>query len=452
VRARNRALRRALPWLAPLVSVAVYTESELAEAAAAPTFTYGLDRSPPRAAYFGPEATRDECGLRERPGVYGPTEGWQRVSGPPRPLPRPRRDAQDIRASAWLELQFLWAHAFGACADPERAEAPYLSVKLVADSARLLLWLESRERVAGRADALRRALEALPEEQDALRAALALQRALPTQPAPGFEESLPALVSASERVAGHLEAAANAAGSRTVRLVWGGPAELVLGSDEEEARRRELLPLVDWRARTVVPRTPDEVFLLRRGDPGDPAILGAAAQEGRDGPYPALRAGRLLVLPTTDHWGRAILRSVQCAQTDPVSFALARGRDGAEFPELEGWSARDCARRAVAEQAGWLTDGPGEGAGTPRELAMLFGAARAALFHDSLDTGDPRLALTGRAVLGALEAAVPGERALLGEAEEALRAARISQEPAPRDLVEALRRVVVSLQPYRLAR
>src|SRR4029078_11754709 len=86
---------------------------------------------------------------------------------------------------------------------------------------------------------------------------------------------------------------------------------------------------------------------------------------------------------------------------------LADGRAVARFPELAGWSAVHCARRAVAEHRAWLSaDG---GAYPPhgwvgmqsaysepsmRTMGLLFTAARAALFLESIDEGRPELAVT----------------------------------------------------------
>ena len=104
------------------------------------------------------------------------------------------------------------------------------------------------------------------------------------------------------------------------------------------------------------------------------------------------------------------MRGIQCRTTDPVSFALADGETVARFPDVSGWSALDCARRAVAEHAAWLGAGMYDGAvrgwvaaqteGAPASavaLGRLFTAARAGLFLESL-RAEAQLPLTVRAV------------------------------------------------------
>jgi hypothetical protein len=71
------------------------------------------------------------------------------------------------------------------------------------------------------------------------------------------------------------------------------------------------------------------------------------------------------------------MRTVQTTLTDPVSVALLSGEDVARFPDVPGFSARDLARRALAEHA----------AG-----ADPSAAARARAFAASLDA-EPELRL-----------------------------------------------------------
>jgi hypothetical protein len=162
--------------------------------------------------------------------------------------------------------------------------------------------------------------------------------------------------------------------------------------------------LVDWRA-LVAPRLPEEMLVLRPGRPDDPRAVAAAAMDARPGIQPALRRGPLLVLPTPDIDGNAILRGAHCPVSDPVTSALLDGDDVAAFPELRGWSARDVARRAVAEHAAWLRGGDvdprryarWEAPATVQASARLLTAARAALFAASLARGEPELGLTASA-------------------------------------------------------
>jgi hypothetical protein len=200
-------------------------------------------------------------------------------------------------------------------------------------------------------------------------------------------------------------------------------------------RPPNLLPLVDWRAR-VWSLAPDECFAAVPERDLEPSLVGAAAGAGNDGVYAVFLADGLLVLPSLK---RARLRAVHCLATDPVSFALLEGRECALFPNVAGWSARDSARRAVAEHLGWLgADGRGSDSqlGT---LGRLLTAARAALFLESVDAGSPELALTVSSVAEALDAR---------EAYEAYRAGRVDgQAPAP-ELIEAFRRAVLKLPVY----
>src|SRR5207249_11421373 len=118
-----------------------------------------------------------------------------------------------------------------------------------------------------------------------------------------------------------------------------------------------LLPLADWRG-LVVPPPPDETFAIVSGDPTSSGFLGALGNAGNAGTYPAIRSDGILILPATaapQHsgagepqersadWARVKLRGLQCASTDPVSFALIEERPSASFPELRGWSAHDVA-------------------------------------------------------------------------------------------------------------
>jgi hypothetical protein len=202
------------------------------------------------------------------------------------------------------------------------------------------------------------------------------------------------------------------------------------------------LPLVDWRARTA-PAGPEEWLGLVTESAEDPAALALAARSEGGGLQPALRDDGLLVLPT-DSEEATLLRAVQCPQTDPVSFALADGRPAASFPDLAGWSARDCARRAVAEHAAWLRRQRDPGSLTEASLGLLFTAARAALFLESVQAGEPELAITTGTLGDALT-----ERA--GRSRDTVDAALASYSeggPAPAGAVSALHGLVAALPAY----
>jgi hypothetical protein len=295
-------------------------------------------------------------------------------------------------------------------ARPTAPRTPYLAVKFVSEPVRIWLWLAHDERFFGRRATLERGLVLLPEEEPVLRAALRLHRALGhRRPAP-LEEMLGAFVRLSERIAARIEDEVWEAGETEVRLLGG------------ESTGDGLVPLADWRA-LVWSWIPDETLRPWAGSPADPEVLATAGRAGSAGPYPALRARGLLVLPSADEWRiRSRLRAVQCSATDPVSFALLGGSDFARFPRVAGWSARDWARRAVAEHAAWLRTEPESEDEPP--LARPLSAIRAALFLASVEEGEPELAVTLPATLGQLAERLPAARGLAEESAGAYRAWR----------------------------
>jgi hypothetical protein len=194
-----------------------------------------------------------------------------------------------------------------------------------------------------------------------------------------------------------------------------------------------LLPLADWRA-LAAPRVPDEALFLLGAERVDPVSLAEAARADDGDGVPGVHYNSMMLLPTLDP-ERGLLRSVQCEPSDPVSMALARGQATARFPRLAGWSAVHCARRAVAEHRGWLRSegwvspphgwvGMQSAPGNPnvRTLGLLFTAARAALFLESIREGDPELAVTVSGVADRLVAREPGSRAAVEDALHDLRA------------------------------
>ena len=368
IRRRWERLRSAFPPVALVVDgPRAHEEAELRELAGQSTLTLGSGGS----AYFGDGATLDRLRMLERPGLYGATAGWQRLRGPDRRPPEPRRDRQDTRLAAWLELAYWWRLAFLTCAAPVEPRATDMCVKFVAEPARIWLWLVHGERAAGRLEALRRALVLMPEEERALRWALEVHASLPARrPAP-LAEALAAMLRISARIAEAIAIDVAEVERTEVRLA---------GVPEDGPP-----PLADWRA-LACPPEPGESFELLPGSPADPKLVGRLAQApGANG---TLVSGDLMVRPATP-LRRSRMRAIHCPPTDPASFALARGADTAAFPRLRGWSAEDYARRAVAEHAAWV--GRGEPA---RPAGMLLVAARAALFSESLDEGRPELVLT----------------------------------------------------------
>jgi hypothetical protein len=145
-----------------------------------------------------------------------------------------------------------------------------------------------------------------------------------------------------------------------------------------------------------------------------------AIADSRDGRYVTLLHDGLIVRPVVE---QRPLRSISFGASDPVSAALAESRATALYPDVPGWSARDTASRAVAEYGAWLGTRPPLGKRAARDeirrrLGGMFGAARAAVFLDSLDAGEPSLPLTFAATAEALAERVPGSRRAIEAAYE----------------------------------
>jgi hypothetical protein len=338
-------------------------------------------------------------------------------------------------------------------------------VKLLAEPVRLWLLVDRNERVATREGALRRGLSELPDEGESLQLGLNLLNGLDRSPNAPLPEVIAALLRQTERLAQHMTAAADAAGYSEVKLTGGGELvatpELLNRIPELPARGQsgELLPLADWRARAV-PNVPDEVFRLIRANAVDAPSLAAMAEAGDGTAIPACRCNSLLLLPTTD-FERGMLRAVQCQPTDPVSIALADGHTLARFPELAGWSALHCARRAVAEHRAWLASdawvfpshgwvGVQSAPNDPkmRTLGLLFTAARAALFLESIVDGDPELAVTVAGVADCLVARDSSCSDLVHSALHDFRASRAGDANNPIQVVAAMLDAVRNLSAY----
>ncbi|MDP9177892.1 MAG: hypothetical protein M3O61_09450, partial [Gemmatimonadota bacterium] len=446
-----------------------YEEDDLRDSLSAPCLTYGLASShygegDDRAAFLGPHPLHDHMGLQTYPSLYGARGEWQSLGGRDRIPPVGPDDPQTRRLTAWLHLQYWWRYAFLACAEPARDYVPLLCVKLIAEPVRLWLWVSRGERVATREAALRCGLSELPEERAVLQLGLDLLKALPRSPHPPLPEVIAALLRHTERLALEMSAAADAAGFVDVRLT--GCKELTVTPEVVDRMHTltargesgELLPLADWRARAV-PSVPDEAIMLIPANAVDAAFLAATASADGGDAIPAFRHSSMLVMPTTNP-ERGMLRAVQCQPTDPVSMALADGRTVARFPELAGWSAVHCARRAVAEHRGWLAAngdvypphgwvGIQRGCSEPtmRNMGLLFTAARAALFLESIDEGRPELAVT---VAGVADCLVARDSSFSDVVHSALHDFRASRAAGSNDAnqVAALLDIVRNLSAY----
>ena len=446
-----------------------YEEDDLRESLSAPCLTYGLasshdGKSDDRAAFLGTHPLHDHMGLQTHPSLYGARSEWRSLGGRNRLPPVGEDDPQSRRLAAWLHLQYWWRHAFLACAEPARDHVPLLCVKLLAEPVRLWLWVEHAEQVATREAALRRGLSELPGEEEVLQLGLDLLKALPHSPRPPLRDVIAGLLRHTERLAAHMSTAADAAGSVDVKLT--GCEELAVTPDVVDRMHAlhargeygELLPLADWRARAV-PSMPDEAMMLIQANAVHPAFLAATAHADSGDAIPAFRYNSMLVMPTTNR-ERGMLRAVQCQPTDPVSMALADGRTIARFPELAGWSALHCARRAVAEHRGWFAAsgvvypphgwvGIQSGCSEPtmRTMGLLFTAARAALFLESIEEGHPELAVTVAGVADCLVARDSSCSDVVHSALHDFRASRAGECKDPRP-VAALLDIVRNLSAY----
>jgi predicted nucleotidyltransferase len=375
---------RAVPGLERVAAVKVYEEPELADAAASTALSYGLEGEVARPLFEGVDRHHF---LRVRPNLYGPTRDWRHVAGPERRPDVAAPAGSDRLVAAWLELQCWWRYVAWTCRRPTDRGVTYFCFKFVAEAARTWLWVAHGVRAEGRADALRRALPLMPADEPILTRALAARGRLARPGELELAEVVPWLADFSSRLAAFVSAELEPAGWTEVRLRWNG--------DGAGGR----LPLADWRA-LVLGEDPDATFVLDGASPGDPGAVARAAAAEERGTTVALPAPGILVLPSDDlesrRYTRGTLRAIQCDASDPVSLALARGERVARFPDVPGWSARDWARRAVAEHRVRVRRGGGD-------RATLLAAARAALFLASLEDGAPELRLSAADVEEALD-------------------------------------------------
>ena len=459
VRRRYEALCRALPPLRGLIPhFWTYDARGLARILAGSYLVNGLVDE--HAVFLAEDAVDDGGGLLERPGLYGGPD-WRRLRGGIRVVRRP--DPQTRLHAAWLELQHRWRYAFRACGEEADVHRPTLAVGLVAEAARIWLWLAHDERHDGKQAPLERALCLMDAEEEGLRYALEVHRAVHRSPAVAVERLLACFVRVSDAIAGLVDETALGSGVTQVHLLG---AELGAPSAHE-------VVLLDWRALALPPLDPsipgltcvvEERLVRVDDDPTDPAALMAAAARAETGRVPALRHGSLLIEPALDVWGHGRLRLVQCRASDPVSAGLLDGNAHAAFPDVAGWSARDWARRAVAEHRAWLFAGRNQrpsphrwmgprpanvwATATAATLGLLLSAARSARFLESIEEGRPELTLRFSDLPAALAARHPGLGADAAEACAALDESRRERVPLPPELAGHLRRQVESLPAY----
>ena len=225
-----------------------------------------------------------------------------------------------------------------------------------------------------------------PRRRPLAREALAIERSLPAAGQRPLEPGLRALLLATHDVAARLTRPP----CRAPRCA-AGAGDAPLGEAEGG------LPLADWKARAV-PELPDEAFAARTRRPGaTPTRWPPRTREG----IRVLRDGDVLVQCRS---AVGTLRGAQSPVTDPVSLRYSTARQPRPSRPCPGWSARDCALRAVAEHRSWLA------AQAPRLYANDRVARPAAhrrprgAVPESLDGERPSLALTAAATAEALAA------------------------------------------------
>ncbi|MBI1355981.1 MAG: hypothetical protein GC160_16695 [Acidobacteria bacterium] len=420
LRDRIRNLYSRLPLTKDIVEFCVYSRSGYRRATTAPFLAWPA--GPPE--HLASAASLPTGGPR----VVGPLRDWRRLAGPKLLSGRPS-DCSYASLWGWMEVQFVWKHAFRLCAEPTGVHVGRNLVKSATDLARVLLWLEHGE-VVDMGSVLSRFRAVYPEEAELAETISRLQKSLHLQPAPPLSEVLAFVVRCSRGIADRIDREAERAGAVRVRLRGNWSPET--------------LPLLDWRARTL-PGPPEESFIVMGHGISDVSAIGAAARlESSRSPYPALASDGLLLLPTNRRavqpHSPAAFRAAQSAATDPVSFALLAGHRVARFPELPGWAIGHAASRSVAEFAHWF-----ETAHTNEpllRLGVLFSAARAALLWESLEAGAPELAVTLEAIAESLG---PSAQTAL----EIYRDRRITGSNLQGKDLRSFERAVRSLRAYR---
>lgn len=372
-----------------------------------------------------------------RPDLYGAGTGWKLVSG--RDV-RPHAvtwDEGERGIVAWGELQLWWRFVFRT-AFGERAvdHLDYPWLKVIAEHARVLLWLDHSIVLRSRPAVLATAVQLYPGDEVLRRA----WRDWDTGYSPrslDVPEILAWALAAVKTVADKL--GENPDGPATsVKLEGEDSSEQVLpmpASDEQ------VLPLADWHARVLV-RPFEEGLVATPGEPTDLGVLARCARDADKSLHRAIEYEGLLIAPVAEY-GRAIYRSIQCPVSDPVSFALLRGESAATFPGKRGWSAADCAQRAVDEHTLWLSSSPAP-APSLRTLGRLLNAVRAASFASSVMSSNATLPLNRMAA-----AENPPEGVSSIEEAVGAYAAGVREGTAvPHDLVVKLRGEVLRLPAF----
>jgi hypothetical protein len=416
-----KSVRKLVP-LDRLVSVGVWRASDLEVSARATALTYRVSTDGRVPSAMAPALIR--------PDLYGAGIGWRLVSG--REV-RPRAvtwDETERAIVAWGELQHWWRFVFRtALRERVMDHLNYPWLKVIAEHARVLLWLDHSIVVRSRRDVLEKAVRVWPHDEIVRWA----QRDWDMGFAPvsiDVPEVLAWALSKVKTVADKLgEGSSEAGDATTVKLAGAGSSRAI---PAVTARDDDVLPLADWHARVLV-RPFDEGLVPTPGDPTDLDFLAHCARAGDEVRLRAIQHDGILLLAAL-HYGRAVYRAVQCPVSDPVSFALLRGERAATFPATRGWSAPDGARRAVEEHALWLSSSPSSSPSL-RTLGRLLNAARAASFASSVESASPTLPLSRTAVAMNPPAGV----STVEDAVAAYAASLSDGSAVPHDLVEELR-------------
>ncbi len=413
---RWERLERVLPWLRRVAYLECYSEPEVQESRWT-RFTYGLDGRTPRSLLFGDSPRSwSEPGRRSLPLLLPdlwPLESWRLILGPDlRPAPDTAVPAMSRHLVAWVHLQYWWRVGLRALTEPSGRWISYAAVKLVAEPAKILLWLERGERHFARREILERAREVLPDEEATIAFVLGLLGDLDHARSAPIEAVWPCFVRLTGRIADRLLAELEPLGTTAVRLAGAAPLEVADGGSRA-------WPLADWTA-LVWPPGREESFVAGSAAADElPAVL-AAAEASTATRFLTVLHGGVFVRP--GRHGREWFRAVDFDATDPVSTAQLSGQSVACFPNAAGWSALDTASRAVAEHAAWLAlprSRTAESSGAlSAHLAGLFSAARAALFLNSIHDGDPALCLTFGTTAAAWAERLPGYRGAIEDAYE----------------------------------
>ena len=423
-----------LPGLRRVVDLECYSGPELEESRWT-RFTYGLDGLSPRSLFF-PDSPRSwrEPVHRSLPLALPdlwPVNSWRLISGPdlrPQASPGPPSHSHLL---AWAHLLHWWRLGLRVLTEPAAPWVRYACVKLVAEPAKILLWLEHAERHFARREILECALEVVPEEEATITFALALLGDLRAAHAAPIEEVWPCFVRLSGRIAQRLSADLAPLDTTLVRLAGVAPIE---PADARGVAR----PLGDWTA-LVWPPGREESFVLGSGSAAELPAVRAAAEGSTPTRFVTLLQDGLIVRP--GRLGHDWFRSIDFGATDPVSAALIGGQNAAAFPNAAGWSASDTAARAAAEHAAWLQLPRDPAATSPQvltaHLAGLFSAARAGLFLRSIQDREPVLPVTFEATAVALAEQVPSYRGAIEDAYDSYRAAVNGGHGATREVLRA---------------